>query len=193
MIADEMPPLRTRHLYTTPVAAVDAADAINFCLLYPVEPLVICRCADPFLCIWPYPRSRQALLERAKRRLSSGCFVGAYQTLDRLVDLRRRFPVRLTPVNGLQCLLHPANTERQPCLLRGRDGLPSAEDADLTAAARPAAADEDGAAAGAFGDPLSAIGIACGNTRLVDAEAGLQSQGEGQRTEFERYRRISVA
>ena len=184
---------RSWRLYTTPVASVGTADAVNRRLLRPVKFPVGRRCGDPFLCIWPYSSPSQALLKRSKRRFSSGCFVGAYQTLDRLVDLRRRFPVRLTPVNGSQRLLHTADTERQPCLLRGRDGLPSAEDADLTAAARPAAADEDGAAAGAFGDPLSAIGIACGNTRLVDAEAGLQSQGEGQRTEFDGYRRISVA
>ena len=177
MVANEVAARCSRHLYTTPMASIGATDAVNFRLLRPVKPPVGCRCSDPLFCIRTDPGAYQSPLERAKRRLPCCRLIGAYQPFYSLIGLRCRFPVRLTPVNGAQRLLHPARADGKPRLLRGRYDLPSAEDADLSSAVRSAATDEGRSVFGAAANLLSTVGIAGGDARLIGAKAGLQPEG----------------
>jgi hypothetical protein len=96
-------------------------------------------------------------------------------------------------VNRSQRLLHSARADGQSRLLRGRDGLPSAENAHQAVAARTAAADEDGAVSIAFNRPLSSIGISRRDARLVGTEARLQMEGQGERAHFDIERCVLVA
>ncbi|OJF94982.1 hypothetical protein AX760_03895 [Pararhizobium antarcticum] len=121
------------------------------------------------------------------------CLICPDKALDGFVNLRRRLPARIDFPDSSQCFLHPAGAHRQPCFLCGRDGLPSAENTNLSAATRSPAADEDRPGFRAFAGPLSAVGIARGDARLLRAEAGLQSKAQRQGAKLEGYRRRSIA
>lgn len=100
MVAYELSPRSSRHLCTTPVASVGTADAINFRLFPPGQPPVGCWRCNPLLCKGYDAGPRQLQLERAKHRLLSYEFIGAYQPLNRLIGLRGWPPVRVTSLNG---------------------------------------------------------------------------------------------